>query len=159
MNGVRLEGIAWSAPEAGLRLGVGAADPGVALLRLQNIGAGSLEVLSHMAANGKHLDWFTLVLRGEGPDGAVRRLALAGDRDRSTPVRARLGAGEFLEHRVAVDRWAADAANGGEPLPPGPYRLVAVYQVDGGESGDHWRGRLEAGPVALDVAPPSSHEG
>lgn len=158
MSGVRPEGIAWSAPEAGLRLGVGNAAPSVALLRLQNIGAGSLEVLSHMAASGTHLDWFTLVLRGE-PDGAVRRLALAGDRDRSTPVRARLAAGEFLEHRVAVDRWAADAVNGGEPLPSGPYRLVAVYQVGGGESGDHWRGRLEAGPVALDIAPHRSREG
>lgn len=139
--------ITWGRPSRGLRLGL-AAGAGVVGLHLENVGAGPLEVLSHVEAEETHLDWYGLTLEDAG--GRTRRLHLSDRRDKSGAVSARLEPGEGVRHELDVSEWAARAVNGAEPLAPGTYQLSAVYEVDSGEGA--WSGRLEAGPVTLNVA-------
>lgn len=141
----------WGDPVGGLRLGVQGADARELLLRLANVGRAPLEVLSHVLAAEVHLDWYTLRL--QGADGAVRTLRLMDARNKAGVVRVSLAPGEDLAHRVNVAAWARRPVNGAVPLAPGVYRLSASYEVDRADPGDHWRGRLEAGPVELFSAP------
>ncbi|HEU4451924.1 MAG TPA: hypothetical protein VFR81_02655 [Longimicrobium sp.] len=135
-------------PVDGLRLGIASSGSAV-LLRLENVGDAPLEVLSHVSAREDHLDWHALRL--EGLDGAVRTLRFRDVRDKAGIARARLAPGGTLDHRVDPAAWALRGINGGVPLAPGRHRATALYDTAGTSSGDHWRGRLSAGPVDVDI--------
>jgi hypothetical protein len=51
--------IAWGKPAAGLRLGL-AADGVIVTFTLENVSDKQIEILSHVAAQDKQLDWTTL---------------------------------------------------------------------------------------------------
>jgi hypothetical protein len=122
-----------------------AAEGPVAHLVLEAVADGPLEVLSHVQAGGEvHLDWFAILVGV--PDG-MRRIRLAGPRNRSARVQVTLSPGEQVHHAVDVAAWAARAL--GRPLDPGEHEARAVYEV-GPEEGA-WSGRLEAGPVTLSI--------
>jgi hypothetical protein len=139
--------IVWSQPSGGLRLGLapGAGSSHTVSIYLENVGDGRLEVLSHVAAQEKHLDWYTLQL--EGPGGTSRTLKLLGPRRESGPVKVTLERGARVEHTVDVAMWAGRPINGGKPLATGTYQVRVVYDVPPGDGA--WSGRLVAGPVAF----------
>lgn len=136
-------GITWGTPVDHLRLGLSTHGPRIGL-HLQNIGQTPLEVMSHVAAQELHLDWYTLALRA--PDGAHHTLKLYAPRDRSAAVKVTLAAQHTLHHLVDVRAWAARFTNGNLTLAPGTYQISATYTVPEREGA--WAGRLEAGPVA-----------
>ncbi len=138
--------VRWGAPADGLRLGIAAGSPTVAL-HLENVGETPLEVMSHVLAGEVHLDWYRLTVVTR--DGERREIVLRDARDRSAPIRVGLAPGESLHHEVDVAAWAARGVNGGRPLPAGAAQVAAEYRVDPGLGA--WTGRLEAGPVALTV--------
>jgi hypothetical protein len=144
--GENANAVTWGRPEGGLALGL-SAEGAFALLHLRNVGAEPLTVLSHVVAGGFHFDWYRLALRDA--DGNARVLSLYDERDESEVVTSRLAPGESLQHRIDIQGWASREVNGGERLAPGAYQMSAVYEA--GPRGATWSGRLEAGPVALDV--------
>lgn len=144
--GENVSGVTWGRPEGGLALGL-SAEGAFARLHLRNVGAEPLTVLSHVVADGFHFDWYRLTLRDA--DGSARVLSLYDDRDESEVVTSRLAPGESLQHKVDLQAWARRAVNGAAPLAPGAYRMSAEYEVS--PRGAAWSGRLEAGPVTLDV--------
>jgi hypothetical protein len=115
---------------------------------LESTGKDQLDVLSHVAAQEKHLDWYSLQLRNAG--GTNRILKLLGPRRESGPVKVVLRPGARIEHAVDVAAWAERPINGGTPLPAGAYQISATYDVPPGEG--RWSGRLEAGPLVFDLA-------
>jgi hypothetical protein len=138
----------WGQPVAGLRLGLGTgATAGTVTIYLENTGTAPLQVLSHVAAQEKHLDWYTLQVQDGGR--ASRTLKLLGPRRESGKVQVPLAAGARIEHAVDVAAWAKRPINGGQPLAAGSYQVSAVYDVPAGA--DHWSGRLEAGPAPLTI--------
>jgi hypothetical protein len=140
--------IVWSPSSSGLRLGLGpGANRHSVTLYLENTGRDPLDVMSHVAAQEKHLDWFTLQLRDAS--GATRTLKLLGPRRESGPVKVALKPGARIEHAVDLATWAERAINSGKALAPGTYQVSATYSV----SGDgRWTGTLDAGPLTLVVA-------
>ena len=140
--------VVWGKAAESLRLGLSASDKGVRL-HLENVGSKPMEVLSHVNAGEVHLDWYILYL--EDDKGDTRTLRLLDDRDESALVRVPLAPGSEITHTVDVAAWAARLPNGSKPLAAGTYKVRAVYEVK--REGSNWRGRLEAGPVTLTIAP------
>jgi hypothetical protein len=143
--------ITWGRAERGLRLGIGVRGEEIDL-RLENVGADTLEVLSHVQADETHLDWFRLTLIDAS--AASRTLQLSDDRDKSGPVRVKLAPGASIIHQVDVPSWSARAANGAQQLSAGTYQISATYETPSG--GTSWSGALRAGPVSITLTTASS---
>jgi hypothetical protein len=141
--------ILWSPSSSGLRFGIG---PGTnrrsVAMYLENTGKAQLDVMSHVAAQEKHLDWYTLQLRDAS--GATRTLKLLGPRRESGPVKVALKPGARIEHAVDLAFWAERPINGGKPLVAGTYQVSATYSVPSGDG--RWTGKLDAGPLTLVIA-------
>lgn len=137
----------WGPAVDGLSLGVTVEGPSEVYLTLQNVGVTPIDVWSSVQAGGdRHLDWYALDLTG--PDGTARPIRLLDERAAAIPLKAHLEPGEGARNRVDVSEWAARIVNGGLPLAPGVWSLVATYEV--GVPGG-WNGKLTAGPVPLPV--------
>jgi len=141
--------VVWSQPSAGLRLGL-ALGPNrhTVEIYLENVGRSPLDVMSHVAAQEKHLDWYTLQL--QDASDAVRTLKLLGPRRESGPVKVALKPGGRISHTVDLAVWAERPINGGKPLAKGSYQVSATYSVPAGDG--RWTGRLDAGPLTLAYA-------
>lgn len=134
-----------SAVVGGLRLEL-TADGELAVVTLRNVGAGALDVLSHVDVGEEHLDWYTLWLGT--PGGAEpRALRMFASRHESALVKVSLAPGATVVHRVDLQAWARREINGAAPIAPGTYELAADYEVTG-EAGA-WNGKLSAGPIAI----------
>lgn len=141
--------IVWGQPSGGLRLGLGpGANRHSVVMYLENVGKERLDVMSHVAAQEKHLDWYTLQLQDAA--GASRTLKLLGPRRESSPVKVTLKPGARIEHAVDLATWTERPINGGKPLAPGTYQVSATYSVP--PEDDRWTGKLDAGPFTLAFA-------
>ena len=129
----------------GLELRLAAAGT-TAVITLYNGGPGSLKVLSHVDAEDRHYDWFTISLIG---DTETRVLHLYDDRDESHRVIVDLDPGQSLEHRIDLVAWSMRKANQTQPLAPGRYRMSATYEVS--DSAPVWNGRLESPVVDISI--------
>lgn len=97
-------------------------------------------MMSHVAAQENHLDWYTLQLRDAS--GAIRTLKLLGPRRESGPVKVELKPGARIEHSIDLTVWAERPINGGKPLAAGTYQVTATYDVPPGDG--RWSGHLDA---------------
>ena len=146
--------VQFGAAAGGLRLGVpGDAGrpgrpPGTLLVRWENVGSAPLEILRCVEAGAaRHQDWLHLTLTGA--DGHSHDVALAGDRNRSARVTARLLPGQTVDEEIDVAAWAAR----GRALAPGTYHVRLAYEVPA--EPPYWSGRIEAATVALAVGAPT----
>lgn len=140
--------VVWGKAVDGLALGLSSPTKNVVRLHLKNAGNKVLDVWSYVEAEEVHLDFFQLRLE----NGGTRELRLYDDREESASVDATLKPGETLRHDLDVEDWSGREVNGGQALPAGKYRVWATYEVKK-DDGKHWRGRLEAGPANLTIAP------
>ncbi len=130
---------------SGLDLRIGARGSS-AIVTLYNGGRDALKVLSHVDANDRHYDWFTIVLEGASE---TRALHFADERDESNRVIVDLAPGEDLEHVIDVVAWARRKANGARPLASGTYRMWATYEVS--DPAPVWNGKLVSPAVDITI--------
>lgn len=123
------------------------ADKTITEFYIKNAGTDPVDVLSHVSADYKHLDWYKLKM--DNDKGETRILRFLEARDKSGFVKAHLAAGESIHHSVDLAEWAVRPINGAEPLTAGTYNVYGFYEVS--SPGDNWTGRLEAGPVAMTI--------
>jgi hypothetical protein len=136
--------IAWGKAAAGLRLGV-AADRLNVTFTLENVSDKKIEILSHVAAQEKHLDWTTLRVT---ETGKRREIRFVDDRNRSGSIKVMLDPGGKVSHQMDVANWAGRTVNGARALAPGSHTASAVYAVS---DASVWTGRIESGEISLVV--------
>lgn len=102
--------------------------------------AAPLKIATHVFAGEKHFDWITVQLTDRA--GAKRRLQFADDRDESGTVLVDVAPHATIRESIDLAAWARRTPNGKEPLAPGSYSTLVVY--DTGTEARGWKGRLEA---------------
>lgn len=105
-----------------------------------NEGTTPVCVLTHVATNGEHFDWITIVIGG-GP-GPIRNLTFVDDREHAARVSYELAPGATLTRTIDLDAWARRRVNGGRALAHGGYTVDVLY--DSSRETGAWAGTLRA---------------
>lgn len=128
----------------------------IATVTIKNRGKRALTLASHVQAGERHYDWLAIDLRypvfsdegcGQWAGNKIRTLRFVDDRDKSARITRRLGPGKQLVQTIDLAAWARRQVNGGQPIGPGHYKVVARYEVT--DSADVWRGKTISAPFQL----------
>lgn len=128
----------------------------IATVTIKNRSERTLTLASHVEAGERHHDWLAIDLRypvfsdegcGHWAGNKVRKLRFIDDRDESARITRRLAPGKQLVQTIDLGAWAKRKTNGGQPIGPGHYNVVARYEVT--DSAGVWRGKIASAPFRL----------
>ena len=128
----------------------------IATVTIQNRSRRTVTLASHVEAGERHHDWLAIDLRypvfsdegcGTWAGNKIRTLRFIDARDKSARVTRRLAPGKRLVQTIDLQAWATRQVNGGRPIGPGFYNVVARYEVK--DASDVWRGKIASAPFQL----------
>lgn len=140
--------IAWGNEANSLRIGALVNNSGQLDIYIQNVGASPVALWSHNWVSDQVTEYAYLGLFFISDSGKKYGMGFSEAEQMSAPVYDTLERGEFLHHTIDIEKWRTSKKNKLYPIPPGKYKVTAVYENRNKES-ELWSGRIESGVVEI----------